>query len=348
MRYPAFWQRRGLRSLLLWPISLLTCRLAARRRKKARKGIGVVAINCPVIIIGNITVGGTGKTPVLIALAEALTQRGKKVGIISRGYGAKIGVEPRDVAESESPKTVGDEPWLIHQRLGLPVVVHPDRVSAAEQLRARYPEVDVILSDDGLQHHRLARTIEMVVIDGTRRLGNQFCLPAGPLREPAKALASMDFVLVSGEPFEHHTVSKQWPVQFELLEVRDLHDQQSYSFAAFQAKFQQAQGQGAEVSALAGIGNPERFFDALRTHGLKLRTYALADHQPVPPALLNLLGRLTQPLLMTEKDAVKWLNHKPVWHQHPGQVFAVIGRMQLTDELIASVLALLAQRSQPP
>ncbi|OYV45926.1 MAG: tetraacyldisaccharide 4'-kinase, partial [Halothiobacillus sp. 20-53-49] len=139
MRYPDFWQHRGVPSWLLWPLSLITCAWAKSSRKKGQNPAANLATDCPIIVVGNITVGGTGKTPVLIALAQALTLRGKKVGIISRGYGAKIGVEPRDVAESASASLVGDEPWLMYQRLGLPVVVHPDRVRAASQLRARYP-----------------------------------------------------------------------------------------------------------------------------------------------------------------------------------------------------------------
>jgi tetraacyldisaccharide 4'-kinase len=303
-----------------------------------------IATDCPVIVIGNITVGGTGKTPVLIALAHALTLRGKKVGIISRGYGAKIGVEPRDVAESASAKMVGDEPWLIHQRLGLPVVVHPDRVRAASQLRARYPEVDVILSDDGLQHHKLARSIELVVIDGVRGLGNQFCLPAGPLREPMSALSKMDFVLVNGAQADFPTPPKHWPVAFELREICDLHDETRYTIAEFIEQFLPASE--GRVTALAAIGNPERFFDALRALGLKLDTYPLADHRPVPPALMAHLRQLSQPLLMTEKDAVKWRERKPAWHTQAGQVFAVCGHISLSSALVDSILTLLNARSK--
>ncbi|MGC8696988.1 MAG: tetraacyldisaccharide 4'-kinase [Halothiobacillus sp.] len=345
MRYPTFWQHRGVLSILLWPFSLITCRWAKSRRLKAQNRTGALATDCPVIVIGNITVGGTGKTPVLIALAQALTLRGKKVGIISRGYGAKIGVEPRDVAESLSVQMVGDEPWLIYQRLGLPVVVHPDRVRAASQLRARYPEVDVLLSDDGLQHYALVRAIELVVIDGVRGLGNQFCLPAGPLREPMSTLSKRDFVLINGAPpnLSAPMPANYWPVAFELYEICDLHDDTRYTIDEFIAQVLPAcEGRAA---ALAAIGNPARFFDALRSLGLKLETYPLADHQPVPAELLVHLGRLAQPLLMTEKDAVKWRERKPAWHTQPGQVFAVCGHIPLSPALVDSVLALLDARS---
>lgn len=346
MRYPGFWQRRGVLSFLLWPLSQITCAWAKSRRRKRQNSAAMVPADCPVIVIGNITVGGTGKTPVLIALAQALTLRGKKVGIISRGYGAKIGVEPRDVAEFPSASLVGDEPWFIHQRLGLPVVVHPDRVRALSQLRARYPEVNVILSDDGLQHDKLARTIELVVIDGVRGLGNQFCLPAGPLREPMSALCAMDFVLVNGAlpQLPIPTPLKYWPVAFELGEIYDLHDEARYTIAEFIAQFLPASNK--QATALAAIGNPARFFDALRAVGLKLETYPLADHQPVPAPLMAHLGQLSQPLLMTEKDAVKWRERKPAWHTQSGQVFAVGGHIPLSSALVDSVLALLDERSQ--
>jgi len=346
VRYPDFWQHRGVPSWLLWPLSLITCAWAKSSRKKKQNPAANLATDCPIIVVGNITVGGTGKTPVLIALAQALTLRGKKVGIISRGYGAKIGVEPRDVAESASASLVGDEPWLMYQRLGLPVVVHPDRVRAASQLRARYPEVDVLLSDDGLQHHKLARTIELVVIDGARGLGNRFCLPAGPLREPIGALSKMDFVLVNGALANPHPFMPQthWPVAFELGYLCDLHDEARYPIAEFIEQFLSASE--GRATALAAIGHPERFFDALRALGLTLETYPLADHQPVPAEVLAHLGQLTQPLLMTEKDAVKWRERKPAWHTQSGQVFAVCGHIPLSSALVDSVLTLLDERSK--
>jgi tetraacyldisaccharide 4'-kinase len=303
--------------------------IARRRRATAAQRAARLQDGCPVIVIGNLTVGGTGKTPVLMALARALAAHGRKVGVISRGYGARIGIEPADVAEASEPGSVGDEPWLIHHSLNVPVFVHPDRVRAAEQLRARYPEVDVILSDDGLQHHLLPRAVEIVVIDGVRRLGNRLCLPAGPLREPAKTLDLVDFVIVNGERFS----DGQWGVSFELTMVRDLFDQHTMSMDEFILRF------GSEpVVALAGIGHPEKFFDALRVQGLSLGTYALDDHQPVPPTLMHHLRRVGRPIVMTEKDAVKWQHHRPTWHDRPGQVFAVIGQIQLPDELVRAIL----------
>lgn len=335
MQYPAFWQRRGLRSWLLWPLSLMTCLIARRRRAAAEYQAKALLDECPVIVIGNLTVGGTGKTPVLIALAQALMARGLKVGVISRGYGVKIGIEPRDVGEASGPDDVGDEPWLIQRTLNVPVVVHPDRLRAARQLLARYPKMDVILSDDGLQHHALPRSVEIVVIDGERRLGNRFCLPAGPLREPASTLELIDFIIVNGEVF----AGNQWGVHFELTAFRDLLDQHTISRDDFVHRF------GTErVIALAGIGHPEKFFNSLRQWGLHPETYALADHQNVPPALMRTLRRAQVPIVMTEKDAVKWEQNRPSWHRQPGMVFAATGRIELPVALVHAILAKLPPR----
>lgn len=312
------------------PLSLLVCWIAGRRRSRAARRKGVVHIDRPVFVVGNLTVGGTGKTPTLIALASLLTNHGYSVGVVSRGYGVRIGVEPRDVSEATGAADVGDEPWLIHAKLDLPVVVHPDRVRAAQQLRARYPEVDLILSDDGLQHHRLERAFQMVVVDGTRRFGNGFCLPAGPLREPLRARDAMDFIVVNGAPFE----PGQFGARFELTTVHDLYDEQTQSLEDFCRQYQ-----GQTLQALAGIGHPERFFDALQIQGVAIKRFPLDDHQATPPGLLGYLRRSGMPVVMTEKDAVKWRQNKPSWHNQPGQVFAVSGQMILDEALVEAILS---------
>ncbi|OZB80675.1 MAG: tetraacyldisaccharide 4'-kinase, partial [Halothiobacillus sp. 13-55-253] len=183
------------------------------------------------------------------------------------------------------------------------------------------------------------REVEIVVIDGVRRLGNRLCLPAGPLRESAKTLDDVDFVIVNGEQFS----DDQWAVQFELTRVRDLFDQCIQSVDDF------ILGLGDQsVVALAGIGHPEKFFTALRDRGLSLETYALEDHQPVPPALLHYLRRVGSPIVMTEKDAVKWQQNRLPWHVRPGQVFAVIGQIRLPDELVRAILDKLPPRPECP
>ncbi|WP_407275139.1 tetraacyldisaccharide 4'-kinase [Halothiobacillus sp. DCM-1] len=338
MRYPAFWQRRGLRSLLLWPLSLLVCVIAVRRRVRASARQREIELPRPVLVVGNLTVGGTGKTPVLIALAQALQAEGVAVGVVSRGYGARIGVEPRDVAEAASAAEVGDEPWLIHEATGVPVVVHPDRLRAAALLCARYPEIRLVLSDDGLQHHALPRRWNWVVLDARRGLGNRFCLPAGPLREPASGLDRAAVVLVNGAPDLASARAlggdRAQPVQFVLTGMKDLYTGRVWPLDEFLA------GPGAEpLIALAAIGHPERFFAALTALGLTLETYALADHAPVPTGLRHHLRRSGQVVVMTEKDAAKWIVQRPGWHNQPGQVFAACGRIDLPAGLVASLIA---------
>ncbi len=338
MRYPAFWQRRGLRSLLLWPLSWLVCWVARRRRARAVAGQGVGELPCPVLVVGNLTVGGTGKTPVLIALALALQQAGVAVGVVSRGYGVRIGVEPRDVSEARSAAEVGDEPWMIHAATGVPVVVHPDRLRAGALLCARYPEIRLILSDDGFQHHALPRRWNWVVLDARRGLGNGFCLPAGPLREPVTALDDAAVVLVNGASDQTMANAigggRAWPVRFSLTGMRDLYSGEDWPLDAFLSAF------GSEpMIALAAIGNPAGFFAALTELGLAIESYALADHAAVPAGLRHHLRRSGQRVVMTEKDAAKWIAQRPAWHNQPGQVFSACGRIDIPPPLVASLVA---------
>lgn len=338
MRYPAFWQRRGLRSLLLWPFSLMVCAVAARRRRRAAAGQGVGVLPPPVLVVGNLTVGGTGKTPVLIALAQALQAAGVSVGVVSRGYGVRIGVEPRDVSEAHSAAEVGDEPWLIHQATGAPVLVHPDRLRAGATLCSRYPEIQLILSDDGLQHHALPRRWNWIVLDARRGLGNRFCLPAGPLREPASVLGIAEVVLVNGAKDLAAAQALGGvcavPIEFVLTGMKDLYTGAMLPIDEFLAGFGTA-----PVIALAAIGNPQSFFSALTALGLTVEPYALADHAPVPTGLLHHLRRREQVVVMTEKDAAKWVAQRPSWHHQPGQVFAACGRIDIPSALVASLVA---------
>ncbi|MCL7750201.1 tetraacyldisaccharide 4'-kinase [Guyparkeria hydrothermalis] len=325
MRYPAFWQRRGLLARLFWPLGWLVCAEAARRRRKAAGR----QPECPVIVVGNLTVGGTGKTPVVIALVEALRRAGHTPGVISRGFGVKVGIEPVDLAEAVDPSSCGDEPWLIHQRTGAPVVVHPYRREAARQLKARYPEVDVIVSDDGLQHHRLARTIEWVVVDGHRGLGNGWCLPAGPLRESPAVMDEVDAVLVNGaEPARHgagaHGVPA-WRIDFRPQGLLDRFDQTERPITDLA---------GREVIALAGIGNPERFFAMLEAEGVEVEAHPLDDHAAPTRTQARAWLDDGRPVVMTEKDAVKW-PEPPV---RPGQLLVVRGGIDLPPALIEATL----------
>ncbi len=240
----------------------------------------------PVVIVGNITVGGTGKTPLIIALCEMLTQKGLKVGVVSRGYGARIEGE-HTVLDNDPVDISGDEPLLIKQRTGCDVVTGINRVAAARQLHAE-SACDLILSDDGMQHYRLGRDIEIAVIDADRKFGNGFCLPAGPLREPVSRLKQVDMQIT------HGATDNDYQFELEITEAVNLVTNERRQLAAFS---------GSQVHAVAGIGHPQRFFDQLRSKGLTLNEHAFADHYRYNKTDLEFNDDL--PVLMTEKDAVK-------------------------------------------
>jgi tetraacyldisaccharide 4'-kinase len=242
-----------------------------------------------VIVVGNITVGGTGKTPLVLYLLEQLQEQGFKPGVISRGYGGKSTVYPQLVTANSMAFAVGDEPLLLAKRSGCPVVVDPNRPRGARYLLENH-DCNLIISDDGLQHYALARDIEMVVIDGKRRMGNGLCLPAGPLREPVSRLQSVDFVLVNGEAKTHELAMQLKPLQW----VNVAEPARTLPLSAFQGK---------KVHAVAGIGNPQRFFETLQTLGCEASVQAFADHHRYVASDLAFADGL--PVLMTEKDAVK-------------------------------------------
>ncbi|WP_262965853.1 tetraacyldisaccharide 4'-kinase [Methylobacter psychrophilus] len=243
----------------------------------------------PVIVVGNITVGGTGKTPLVIWLAQFLKDSGFKPGIISRGYGGQAQSWPQTVTAGSDARQVGDEALLIATQTGCPMAVGPLRVEAAKMLLSQ-ADCNVILSDDGLQHYALNRTIEIAVIDGERRFGNGHCLPAGPLREPIERLQRVDFVIVNGEKYEDHEFSMQLVGQ-TLVNVVTGEQKPLPEFNA------------VECHALAGIGNPERFFKQLEVAGLICTTHSFPDHYPFQRHDIDFGDN--KPVLMTEKDAVK-------------------------------------------
>jgi tetraacyldisaccharide 4'-kinase len=245
-----------------------------------------------IIVVGNITVGGSGKTPLVIRLCHLLRQAGFKPGVISRGYG-RIERGLRLVSPASDPGVVGDEPLLIAQRAGVPVIVSPDRCEAARKLLKQ--EINVIISDDGLQHYRLPRNLELCVIDGTRGFGNGLQIPAGPLREPVERLARFDDIIVNGET---NVVPDELPVTPMVLVaglLRSMDSGQSWRLAQFA---------GCKANAVAGIGNPGRFFDLLRHARIKVIKQVFPDHHVFSASdFVNMDASL--PILMTEKDAVK-------------------------------------------
>ncbi len=243
----------------------------------------------PVIVIGNITVGGTGKTPLIICLAELLKSEGFKPGIISRGYGGQAESWPQWVDANSTAEQVGDEALLIAKQTGCPMAVSPLRADAAKLLLEK-SDCDVILSDDGLQHYALNRDIEIAVIDGERRFGNGYCLPAGPLREPIERLQSVDFIVVNGEKSEDNEFSMQITGNIAVnLVTGEQKPLQAFSVSG--------------CHALAGIGNPDRFFKLLESAGLSCQTHSFPDHYKFQTGDISFPD--SGPVLMTEKDAVK-------------------------------------------
>lgn len=281
-------------------LSRLYGALAARRAARAHRQRQRLPV--PVLVVGNLSVGGTGKTPVVIALVEALRQRGFRPGVISRGYGGQER-GPAQVGADGDPARYGDEPVLIAWRSEVPVVVGRDRPAAGRHLLAAHPEVDVVISDDGLQHHRLARDLEIVVIDGERRHGNGRLLPAGPLREPLVRLDEVDVVLINGRRGSDETgfdlrPGPAWPLAGGA--PRTLAD-----FAS-----------DGPVHAVAGIGEPRRFFATLRAAGVAIVEHAFADHHRYRAEELAFGD--DRPVLMTEKDAIKCRNFaRPNWYALP-------------------------------
>jgi len=285
---------------LLRPLEALFRSVAALRRGLYRHQLlGVYRASVPVVVVGNISVGGTGKTPVVIALVESLQQLGLRPGVVSRGYGAGRSHGPLRVRADSPAAQCGDEPLLIHRRTGCPCVVARRRTQAVQALLAG-AEVDIVISDDGLQHYALARDLEIALVDAQRGTGNGFCLPAGPLREPRQRLDAVDFVLYRGsvEPRRgmHYAV--------DCLVNIDSGEQRPATPAAL----------ATEVVAVAGIAQPDQFLDTLVALGFEPARRFFADHHHYSAA--DFAGLAQQPIIMTEKDAVKCagLAGKNAWY----------------------------------
>jgi tetraacyldisaccharide 4'-kinase len=248
----------------------------------------------PVIVVGNINVGGTGKTPLVIWLAEQLKIAGYSPGIISRGYGGMAG-DAVHVSVSQNPALVGDEPVLIANRTHCPVFVSPNRIHAGQSLLQQFPTCNVIISDDGLQHYRMQRDVEIVVYDATMAFGNGALLPAGPLRETRSRLSTVD-VVVSNGLSEYEPIVKN---AFSMQLVAD----SFYNLSQPLQKASAADFSGKKIFAIAGIGNPQRFFNQLEQLGLQFESRAFIDHYQYQPEDFAEID--ADIVLMTEKDAVK-------------------------------------------
>lgn len=280
---------------LLSPLSLIFGAAAAVRRALFRYGVLAAArLPVPVVVVGNITVGGTGKTPIVIGLAAALAAHGWRPGLVSRGYGGSAPA-PRAVSPGDDPDVVGDEPLLL-AGTGFPCWIGRRRADAARALLAAHPDCDVVVADDGLQHYALARDVEIAVVDPERELGNGLLLPAGPLREPRSRLADVDVVARLVAPgTRRENGGNAHAVVLEPLPWRNL--------VRPDAVADPAAWRAGKVHAIAGIGNPHRFFDLVRASGVHAECHTLPDHHRFRPEDLVFPGATA--ILMTEKDAVK-------------------------------------------
>lgn len=285
------WYRPNPLKWLLWPIGGIYGVVMEIRRLVYRLGMKpVTTLPLPVIVVGNLTVGGSGKTPVVIWLAGELKSCGYRVGIVSRGYGGNAENWPQRVSTASDPGLVGDEPVLIARATGCPVMVSPDRVAAAKALISA-EQLDVLLADDGMQHYALDRTLAIAVVDGQRGLGDGFCLPAGPLREFKCRIADVDAIVVNGGSWGRAGVFRAQPAAQRLHQV-----------AGSEQKLL-AEFRNTEVHAVAGIGNPQRFFNLLEDAGVDVLPHPLPDHTKLTGAELDFDD--ARPVFVTEKDAVK-------------------------------------------
>jgi tetraacyldisaccharide 4'-kinase len=284
------WYRLSALSLALWPASLLYRLLAALRRFAYRSGaLPAVRLPVAVIVVGNLVVGGSGKTPLVLWLAAKLKNAGRRPGIVSRGYRGSAAA-PMEVSSASPVDLVGDEPLLLARASGCPVWIGRDRAAAASGLLAAHPECDVLLLDDGLQHYRLARDIEIAVED-ERGAGNGFLLPAGPLREPVSR--RVDAWVVNSAPAAARRSAYRMDLRGDMFR-RVAAPRENVPASAFARK---------KLHAMAGIGNPKRFFDHLARLGLATVNHAFADHHAYSAGELDFGD--CEALLMTEKDAVK-------------------------------------------
>jgi tetraacyldisaccharide 4'-kinase len=302
-----YWYSDGAPGVLAKSISGIAARLVSFRRAKSRD-VSRSLLGVPVVVVGNITVGGTGKTPLITHLVEELSNRGFKVGVVSRGHGGS-GPFPCTVQSDTGPSVCGDEPLLLARRCRVPVVVDPDRLTACRTLVDQF-EPDVILSDDGLQHYRMPRQLEIVVFDGCRGVGNGLMLPFGPLREAVDRLAHVDAVVVNGVASASLAALLNTSVSVPMFDMgirsgqwRDLRGQLRSG----------SPGKDRRVVAVAGIGNPERFFSTLSGLGVTFDTRIYADHHHY--VRQDVMDLIDVDVVTTEKDAVKmhpeWLPH--VW-----------------------------------
>ena len=294
------WYKKSLWLYLLYPFSLIFSYLTSRRRRKFLKNkISAYSAEIPIVVVGNLTIGGTGKTPLVKYIATELSNKGYKPGIVSRGYGGRF-KETLQVTDQTSVKETGDEA-LILAKLNFPFYIDKNRVRAVKNLVANH-DCDIIISDDGLQHYQMGRNIEIAVIDGKRRFGNNLTFPAGPLRESKKRLESVDFIINNSGPTEEG----EYLMNISPSKFVHLKSGKSYTVENWPMHNQ--------VHAVAGLGNPGRFFDLLDKLGFDLIRHPYPDHHNFSSSDIFYLDHL--PIVMTEKDASKCkdFDNNKIWY----------------------------------
>lgn len=323
----SWYNKSGITPFLL-PLSWLFCLIVQVRRSLYKFGIyKTKKIDVPVIVVGNITVGGTGKTPLVIELVNFLKEHGYRPGVVSRGYGGKARSWPQQVRWDSDPVIVGDEAIVIARRAKCPMAVGPDRVESARAL-LQYSDCNIIISDDGLQHYKLARDIEIAVIDGVRRYGNEKCLPAGPLREPTKRLELVNFKVTNGVAGPDEFAMTY---QTETLQRADDPD----------VTLELSSLKNKQVHAIAGIGNPKRFFEQLKQSGLNIIEHEFPDHYLYKKSDLEF--EENHPIIITEKDAVKCQRFylQNIWYQ---PIKAILDN-QFTEQLLVMIERINGQKT---
>ncbi len=336
----AAWLRKGVLSTVLLPLSWPVLAVIAWKHARYRDRPGLAYHSrLPVVVVGNVYVGGTGKTPVVIALTQALQQRGWHPGVVSRGYGTAAGEHPRIGQGLLDPTQFGDEPALIAQATQAPIAVHPDRSLAVKRLQKSHPAVDIVISDDGLQHLALGRDLEIVVQDA-RGIGNGRVMPAGPLREPPSRLAFVDFIITNLQPGQAApgraaTLAHQLSMHLKPVKLTQLTTGREQEWAAWLAE----NGTQA-MSAVAAIGQPQRFFSMLTDAGIKLEgAIALPDHDAYETSPFTAIQ--SPHILITAKDAVKCrkFNDARLWVVHAVPVFSDPEWLDLADQLLRIIAA---------
>ncbi len=298
-----YWQNLNPVSIILLPVSLVFCSLVKLRRfAYAHHWLTISYFKLPVIVVGNIYVGGSGKTPLVIWLADQLKRHGFKPAIVSRGYSASAkGTWPREVILNGAVTQYGDEPYLIKKQTQCPVIIDPLRSRAVHKIQQDY-DCDVIISDDGLQHYAMSRYIEINITDSKKQYGNHLCLPAGPLREPRSRLSQVDYIIynqTTGQCHQAVLAANEFLMRYDFELLFALDEKTPIRLETFKQH---------TVHAIAGIGDPERFFDLLKRQGLEVIKHAFSDHHIYEEH--ELVFSDPYPVIMTEKDAVKCAQFK--------------------------------------